>query len=304
MDRALPGPMVDLIRDGAHPADLRSQGQRAVWSALFRTAASCHQRGWDRWEWEALLTEPTSNLGRQAATKDGRRRRTPEAIAKTLAAAWEHAEQWVAERPDRWNRAEAQQQAIRRADLLCELAADPDADLDNACRAVLAHATDRARALTSDRPALPRAQMLAATGLGLTALRSALRRLEEADLLVLAERGRRSPAGGRANLYHLAPVSHPALAPYLYRETRSVVPPGQVCSAPGDNHDGAPAQVCSAPTTEDVQMVTLTLTAPNADALAAALAALRGDDRIVAVEHDLVVADNVRELHTRERKAS
>lgn len=309
MNRALPATMVDLIRNGVHPVDLRREGQRAVWSALFRTAASAAQRGWDRWEWELLLAEPTSTLGRQAATRDGRRPRTTEATAKTLAAAWDRASIWATEQPPQWRRSEAVEQALRRADLLAELAADPDADLQHADRAVLAHAADRARALTSDRPALPRTQMLTATGLGLTALRTALARLEDSDLLVLAERGRRAPSGGRANLYRLAREEHPALALYLYRETRSVVPPGQVCSAPGVDLDGAPPQVCSAPTSEDVQMVTLTLSAPDADSLAAALAALRGDARVVAVEHDQVRAtgaepDNVRELRPRQVRAS
>lgn len=309
MNRSLPAPMVDLIRDGAHPANLRREGQRAVWSALFRTAASASQRGWDRWEWELLLQEPTSVLGRQASTRDGRRPRTKEATAKTLGDAWDRATIWASEQPPQWRREQAVEQALRRADLLAELAADPDADLRDTERAVLAHAAARGRALSSDRPALPRAQMLEATGLGLTALRGALDRLDDAELLVLAERGRSSPHGGRANLYRLAREGHPALASYLYRETRSVVPPGQVCSAPPVKHDGAPPQVCSAPapTPEESPMVTLTLTAPDADALAAALAALRREHEVVMVNTSMPTTvnasmpDNVRPMRRQDR---
>lgn len=302
MNRALPGPMIDLIRDGISPTDLRRGGQRAVWSALFRTAASAAQRGWDGWEWECLLREPSSVLGRQASTRDGQRLKTEQSIAKTYAAAWDRATAWVSEQPARWTRSEAEEQAVRRADLVAELAADPDATLPQSYRAVLAHAANQARRLTSDRPALPRKQMLEATGLGLTALRTALARLDGAGLLVLAEQGRRGASSGRSNLYRLAREDHPALASYLYRETRSVVPPAQVCSAPRLNLDGAPRQVCSAPHPDAVtkplpegpSMVTLTITAPDADALAAALAALRREQDVAVHE----IPDNVRHLRS------
>jgi len=302
VNRNLPGPMVDLIRDGAPPTDLRRDGQRAVWSALFRTAASAAQRGWDGWEWECLVREPSSVLGRQASTRDGRRLKTEKSITKTYADAWDRATAWVSEQPPMWRHGEAVEQALRRADLLAELAADPDATLPQNSRAVLAHAAKQARRLTSDRPALPRQQMLEATGLGLSALRTALARLDGAGLLVLAERGRRGASGGRSNLYRLAREDHPALACYLYRETRSVVPPGQVCSAPRLDLDGAPRQVCSAPrpgaptkpTPEGLSMVTLTLTAPDADALAAALAALRREQDVAVHE----IPDKVRHLRS------
>lgn len=302
MNRALPGWAVDLMRHGVHPLELHRDGQRAVWSAMFRTAASASQRGWDSWEWECLLREPSSVLGRQAATRDGRRLRTEQAISKTYAAAWDRATAWVTEQPTQWRHGQAVEQALHRADLLAELAADPDAELPPTSRAVLAHAASEARRLTSDRPALPRQQMLAATGLGLTALRTALTKLDEAGLLILAERGRRAASGGRANLYQLAREDHPALASYLYRETRSVVPPGQVCSAPPDDLDGAPAQVCSAPRSEPVsttspegpRMVTLTITAVDGEALAAALAALRREQDVAVQE----IPDKVRHLRS------
>lgn len=243
--------MLDVIRDGVRPAELRRDGQRAVWSALFRTAASAAQRGWDCWEWQELVQQPSSVLGRQVATRDGVRQRTPEATAKTLHDAWDRATAWASQQPPRWTRAEATAQAVRRADLVAELAADPAADLDPAQRAVLAHAAGLARARGIDRVAMPRRDVLAATGLGLTALRTALARLDAQQLLVLAEQGKRSPSGGRANLYRLAREDHPALALYLYRETRSVVPPAQVCGAPGVRADGAPPQVCGAPADDD-----------------------------------------------------
>jgi len=302
VNRNLPGPMIDLIRDGVPPADLRRDGQRAVWSALFRTAASAAQRGQDGWEWECLLREPSSVLGRQASTRDGQRLKTERSIAKTYAAAWDRATAWVSEQPAKWTKAEAEEQAVCRANLVAELAADPEVMLPQSSRAVLAYAANEARRLTSDRPALPRKEMLEATGLGLTALRTALARLDEMGLLMLAERGRRGASSDSANLYQLARKGHPALAAYLYRETRSVVPPGQVCSAPRLDLDGAPRQVCSAPHPDAVtqpepegpSMVTLTITAPDADALAAALAALRREQDVAVRE----IPDNVRHLRS------
>lgn len=256
LNRALPRPMLDLIRDGVRPPDLRRDGQRAVWSALFRTAASAVQRGWDCWEWQELVQQPASALGRQAATRDGHRPRTARATAKTLDAAWDRATAWASEQPPRWTRAEATVQALRRADLLTELAADPAADLPDAQRAVLAYASGQARRRELDRVPLPRRYVMAATGLGLTALRTALVRLDAAGLLVLAERGKPSPPtvlakDRRANLYQLAREDHPALAAYLYRETRSVVPPAQVCGAPGVSADGAPPEICGASADDD-----------------------------------------------------
>jgi len=147
LNRALPGPMIDLVRDGVHPAKLREEGPRAVWHALVRTAASATQRGWDRWEWQELLKEPGSGLGRQAATRDGRRPRTAQAIAKMLDEAWDKGTVWVSEQPPMWTRAQAVEQATRRADLVAELAADSAAPLTPSQRAVLAHAAARAREL-------------------------------------------------------------------------------------------------------------------------------------------------------------
>lgn len=303
MNRALPGPMIDLIRDGVPPTDLRRDGQRAVWSALFRTAASAAQRGWDGWEWECLVREPSSALGRQSSTRDGRRLKTEKSIAKTYAAAWDRATAWVSEQPAKWTKAEAEEQAVRRADLVAELAADPAAHLAPSERAVLAHAAALAREWSTDRPAVRRREAMAATGLGLTALRTTLARLEERQLLVLAERGR--PGTGpsrRANLYQLAREGHASLAPYLYRETRSVVPPAQICGAPRLDPVGAPRQICGAPHPEAVtkpapegpSMITLTLTAPDADALAAALAALRREQDVAVRE----IPDKVRHLRS------
>jgi len=300
LNRALPGPVIDLVRDGVHQAELREEGQGAVWRALVRTASSACQRGWDRWEWEELLQQPASALGRQAATRDGRRPLTREAMAKKLADAWDRATVWASEQPAKWTRAEAEEQALRRADLVAELAADPAAQLAPSERAVLAHAAALARKWKSDRPAVRRREAMAATGLKLTALRTTLARLEERQLLVLAEHGRPGAGrSGRANLYRLPREDHAALAPYLYPETGSVVPAAQVCGAPARPEVGAPPQVCGAPLPpaprQEPHVVTVTITASDpdtvtitttsdpdtlADTLAAAMRALQAVPRV------------------------
>ncbi len=91
LDRALPGPIVDLVRDGVPGSDLRERGGRTVYSALCRTAASACQRGWDAWEWEALILEPASTPGWQVELRDGIKPRTKQAVRKTLDSAWESA---------------------------------------------------------------------------------------------------------------------------------------------------------------------------------------------------------------------
>ena len=70
--------MLDLIRDGVSTAELRARGDRAVWSALVRTASSATQRAWDAWEWAELVTQAGSVLGEQARRNSRGKVRTPE----------------------------------------------------------------------------------------------------------------------------------------------------------------------------------------------------------------------------------
>jgi hypothetical protein len=303
LDRALPSRTIDLIREGVSPADLRERGDQAVFSALVKTAMSACQRGWDCWEWVEVVHDARSHLGQQVRLKGGAKPRTAQAVAKTMDAAWEAATVKVSESP-----ATGRDAALATAASLRDFVAEPDSPLADPQRAVLAHAAAMAMQYGTDRPALPRRGLQEATGLGLTTLRTVLRGLHDAGLLVLVDPGR---SGGpnarkrRAALYRLP--SPDAL--YLYRETRSVVPLAQVCGAPAPSGIGAPPQVCGAPlaspeidsravqndgspavladptTTpeEGTAMHSLTLlTAPAPEALAAVVAALRDQGIAVA----------------------
>lgn len=281
--------MIDLIRDGVPPAQLRATGARAVWSALVRTAASAQQRGQPQAEWEALLSEARSHLGTQARLRNGKdgKERPARAHARTLASAWAAAGKWLAEQPPPFDREAARD----RAEKVRDWTADADVPLPDAERAVLAHAAEVALHHGTDRPALPRTPMQEATGLGLTALRSALDRLGRDRLLVLEVRGR--PGGPatrtrRANCYRLP--TDEAMHAYLYRGTRSVVPPGQVCGAPSLRTRGAPAQVCGAPNQKGPLMVTLTLSAASPEALADAWAALHARRDVEVTEQSASTA--------------
>jgi len=282
--------MIDLIRDGVPPTELRATGARAVWSALVRTAASAQQRGQPQAEWEALLAEARSHLGTQVRLRNGKdgKERPARAHARTLANAWVAAGKWLAEQPPPYDREAARD----RARTVRDWTADAETPLPDAERAILAHAAEVALHHGTDRPALPRTPMQEATGLGLTALRSALDRLHRGGLLVLEVRGH--PGGPatrtrRANCYRLP--TDEAMHSYLYRETRSVVPPGQVCGASSLLTHGAPAQVCGAPDEKGPLMVTLTLSAASPEALADAWAALHASRDVQVTEQPAPAAE-------------
>lgn len=290
LDRALPARTIDLIREGVSPADLRERGDQAVFSALVKTAMSACQRGWDCWEWIEVVHDARSHLGQQLRLRGGAKLRTPQAIQKTMDAAWEAATLRVSESP-----ATGRDAALATAGTLRDFVADPDSPLGGAQRAVLAHAAAMAMQYGTDRPALPRRSLQDATGLGLTALRTVLRDLHDAGLLVLVDPGRSGGPSARKRRAALYRLPSPA-ALYLYRETRSVVPLAQVCGAPAPSGIGAPPQVCGAPFTaldtdspsiqndeEGTAMHSVTLlTAPTPEALAAVVAALRDQGIAVA----------------------
>jgi hypothetical protein len=268
VNRALPGTVVDLIRDGVPRQDLARQGDRAVWNTLVRTATSAVQRGWTQPDWQALVEEPQSHLGTQARIKRGKAG-TRRDITRTFTAAWGAAEAWVATAPAPFDRAEA----VERARAVRDLVADADLDLDDNVRAILATAAGIAERNGTDRPALPRRTLMAATGLNLSALRTTLTKMDRRGLLTLAERGRPGgPAADRrrANLYRLPNPA--ALHPYLYRETRSVVPPAQFCGAPEISGVGAPVSSVVPPhDDQEDNVVTLTIRAHDPEALAEAV---------------------------------
>lgn len=284
---ALPGRTVDLIRDGVRPADLRVGGDRAVWRALVSTAASALQRGHDFTDWAALVTETRSNLGRQMRLKGGTKERPQRAVERTLTKAWETAEKFVSEAPAPFTRDDA----LAHVALVRDWTADADSPLDDNERAVMAAACVIAERNGTTRPALPRRTVIEGTGLGERTVRTTLDRLHRRGLLVLEVRGR---AGGdvsrrRAGLYRL-PDAEAMETAYLYRGTRSMGPPAQVYGTPGQTAPGTPAQVYGTPTNhkttddEETAVVTVTISATDPDALAAAIDALRRSNPAVAVE--------------------
>jgi hypothetical protein len=248
MDRALPAWAIDLIRDGVRPADLRAKGSRAVWRALVRTASSAQVRGQDQMEWEYLILQPQSLLGTQVRLRDAHHTRTARAVTNTLSKAWETAWEWRTRQPNAWSAQEVTQVAQERAKAIIDLVADPDAALTDAQRAVLNYAASETQRRGLLKVALPREDFLKATGLGLTALRTALKGLEKSGLLTLAEAGK--PKGpnttkARANLYALPSAS-------MCRETRPVVPVAQTYGAPTDHQPGAPRHTYGAPNQEAI----------------------------------------------------
>ncbi|KAA1427867.1 helix-turn-helix domain-containing protein [Nocardioides antri] len=272
----LPGWAVDLIRDGVPPRELRARGDRAVWDELGRTALSAIAHGWSRPEWEYLVLEPGSDLGRQARLTSSGKVRTPRSLARTLTTAWERAEKRAEESPA-WTTETARDEAVRRAQRVRDLAADPDVLLPDAQRTLLCHAADRAESTGRTLANLPLQPTAEATGLTVKAVRYHLGRLDAAGLLVLVERGRwvgdprkagakrnttprRTP---RASVYQLPDVE--ALATYLSRETRQVCPKRQT-GVPQPDSGSVPQHQTGVPQpamTEEAAVPALPIPGPN-----------------------------------------
>ncbi|WP_345037397.1 hypothetical protein [Georgenia daeguensis] len=278
---ALPGRMVDLIRDGVPPADLRAKGDRAVWAALVKTAASSQQRGHTYAEWAAIVTDAKSALGRQASIRAGRDKvKSPAAREKTLRSAWDAAARWLKDAPASFTR----ETVLAHVAAVRGWAGDADADLDDHERMVLIAACDVAERNGTTRPAMPRRAVSEATGLGERTVRTTLAALDDRGILRLEVPGRGGAEGKRrAGLYQL-PTADVMADAYLYRETRSMGHPAQVYGTPRDASAGTPAQVYGTPDTEGTTtMVTLTLTAADPEQLALALAAITRDPGVQVI---------------------
>ncbi len=241
--RALPGPIVDLIRDGVPPAALKAGGDLAVWRALVRTAASACQRGQTRTEWEALLGESRSRLGAQARLKKGRTERTNRDYHRVLNNAWTRAAKWLLTADP----AISAEQIRERADTVTAVAADPETPLPDAYRAVLAHAANVARRNGTTRPALPRRAVAEATGLTERTARTTLGALHLDGLLRLEVAGRSSsdPRRQRAALYQLPDAA--ALTAYLYPKYGSMGHLAQIYGTPAVDPAGTPPQIYGTP---------------------------------------------------------
>lgn len=234
---------MDLIRDGVPPAALKAGGDRAVWNALVRTAASACQRGQSRTEWEGLLAESRSRLGAQARLKRGRTERTARDYHRVLNNAWARAATWLLTAEP----ALSIQRIRERADTVTAVAADPEAPLPDAYRAVLAHAANVARRNGTTRPALPRRAVAEATGLTERTARTTLEALHRDGLLRLEVPGRSSsdPRRQRAGLYQLPAAA--ALTAYLYPKYGSMGRGAQVYGTPAVTAVGTPPQIYGTP---------------------------------------------------------
>ncbi|MCZ2804333.1 hypothetical protein O2W18_04395 [Modestobacter sp. VKM Ac-2983] len=274
--------MIDLIRTGVPPAELRAHGDRAVFNALVRTASSAVQQGWDFPLWAALISEAKSVLGHQCRVKSSGKEKTRARYEKTLQEAWDKAAGWVKAAPPPFTR----EDALSHVATVRTWVADAEVDLTDADRAVMAAAVELAEYHGTTRPALPRARMVELSGLGERTVRNSLARLNRRGLLVQVDPGRSSAQSGRrrAALY-LLPSEEAMQNAYQYRETRSVGPPAQVYGTPTNSTRRTPAQVYGTPTNditieEEPAVVTLTISATDPEALAAAISALRRDPAV------------------------
>lgn len=138
--RSLPGPIVDLVRDGLLPP--ASADAKRVYGALVRSAMSACQRGWSYSDWHAFVIDPRSQLGVQVA-------RTHARAPRTLSQAWDRAIAKVESNPPMTC------DEARDAASCVEAAIAADARIDCETRLVLQHAVDFARRQGTLRPALP-----------------------------------------------------------------------------------------------------------------------------------------------------
>jgi len=289
---ALPAHIVDRIRDGVPPADLRAAGDRAVYRALVSTASSAVQRGWIYAQWAAFVSEPRSALGRQARTRGGRKERTPRDYERTLTNAWDAAGKWLATAAPPLTPREI----TERITAVRAFIADADAQLDDTERAVVAYACNAAAEYGTDRPALPRHRVVAGTGLGEKAVRNALDRLDDRGVLIRVSRGKAgNPAKGKgkAALYRL-PTAEALRSPYLYRGTRSVGPSAR-SMGPSAPAKLAPVEVYRPLRANGRAELTLTVRAADPQRLAAVADALRSDPAL-AVETERPTAADRRQL--------
>lgn len=199
MNRALPGPVIDLIRDGVPELEVKRRGaDRAIRAALIRTAASAHQRGWTRVEWTDLVDQRANLLSRQVHVQANGTEYTARHVERAYRTAWEEAARWVTE-----DAAPAFDRASALARVEDLTAAAATADMSARDRAVLDYAHLFALSVGTDRPALPRHAVVAHTGLGEKAVRLALASLVQLGWLHLEVPGRRGTVLRRASLYRL-----------------------------------------------------------------------------------------------------
>lgn len=224
---SLPGPMIDLIRDGVSEADLRRRGSAAVWGALVSTAMSAMQHGHNYPEWAYRVSERASLLGLQAH-RDGRKRDLGRTRYESeLQRAWAAAARSVAEEPA-CTPAQVRE-GVSKALVALDQLPDDYWTLRPRDRSVLRWVLTEADRRGMTRPAVPVRAVEEATGVPRSEVSRALRRLRESGWLRLHTRGRKyGPTNGpgtsppAASLYTVAPQ---VITRLLREATRIPEPP-------------------------------------------------------------------------------
>ena len=296
--RALRPCHIDLIRDGVPPWKMKRDGRDvAVYNALLATAMAALNAGWTYPEWSYLLGKRGSRLGAQAATRRNGEDRPQAQVEKQLRTVWDRAAAKVAARtPFTEEQRDAYVAAVRT------WLSDPSCPAPENVRRVMDAVARRCAALHVTSTACPRSYLLAETGLGLTALRTALATAERSGLLTVEQKGRRGttarPATGIATVYRLphaetlpqphragaTPAGHPGGTGTPATHTSAAVAassapqqcPPRASSAPPPTRKSQvnPPVSATPPTTEEDPVITVTVSGAHADELTARLAEL------------------------------
>lgn len=195
---------IDLIRDGVADADWRAEGGLAVWHATRRTALAAVNAGWSRAEWEAVLLEPQSALGRQVHMRSDGKSRSAQSARGAMYKAWSSAQE-QAQRDPAWTPEVARSEAQNRAASVRDLCAELGPELHDYQQTLLMFAALEAESAGCTRVNIPRKATAARLGMGEKAVRIHLQRLSEVGLLRMVEQGRSrtKTQRGRSNVYEL-----------------------------------------------------------------------------------------------------